>query len=121
MKMIHSDLKPDNIMVTGLRLKLCDFGSVVMFADLEQHKTEFLVSPYYRPPEVILGVVPLDGAVDMWAAAVTLFEMYSGEFMFPATTNNQLLYLMMKAKGRLPSRLSKKGLFSSQHFCEKTG
>jgi serine/threonine-protein kinase PRP4 len=47
-----------------------------------------LVSPFYRPPEVILGVWPLDGAVDVWSAGATLFELFVGKFMFPATTNN---------------------------------
>lgn len=101
-------------------LKLCDFGSVVGYQELDKQKTEFLVSPYYRAPEVILGVYPLDGAVDVWSAGVTLFEMYTGKFMFPATTNNQLLFLMQKAKGRVPARMVKKGLYSYLHFCPKT-
>lgn len=70
------------------KLKLCDFGSVVGYTDLELHKTENLVSPFYRSPEVILGVHPLDGAVDIWSAGVTLFEMFVGKFLFEATTNN---------------------------------
>ncbi len=50
-------------------------------------KTEHLVSPFYRAPEIILGFHPLDGAVDVWSAGVTLFELYVGKFMFPGTTN----------------------------------
>jgi len=53
------------------------------------------VSPFYRPPEVILGIYPLDGGVDVWSAAVTLFELYVGKFMFAGTTNNQLIELIM--------------------------
>ena len=121
MKMIHADLKTDNIMVSGQKLKLCDFGSVVEYNEVELHKTDCLVSPYYRAPEVILGIVPLDGALDVWSAGVTIFELYTGQFMFPATTNNSLLLLMMKTKGKLPAKLSKRGIHSKQHFCEKTG
>ena len=91
------------------------------YSELEQMKTDHLVSPYYRPPEVIVGLMPLDGAVDIWSAGATLFEMYTGKFMFPAHTNNQLLYFMMRCKGKFPSKLTRKGLFSQMHFCSSSG
>lgn len=58
-------------------------------------KTDCLVSPFYRPPEVILGIYPLDGGVDIWSAAATLFELYVGKFMFVGTTNNHLMELII--------------------------
>jgi len=86
---IHADLKPDNIMVSKdtKTIKICDFGSAILLSETEMMKTEHLVSPFYRPPEVILGIYPLSGAVDVWSAAATLFELYVGKFMLPATSN----------------------------------
>ena len=76
-------------------IKICDFGSAILLSEVELMKTEHLVSPFYRPPEVILGIYPLDGAVDIWSTAATLFELYVGKFMFSGTTNNQLIELIM--------------------------
>ena len=69
-------------------IKLCDFGSVIACTDVEQMNTDCLVSPFYRPPEVIVGYHPLSGAVDVWSAGVTLFELYTGKFLFTGTNNN---------------------------------
>ena len=52
---IHADIKPDNILVneTKMTLKLADFGSASHVA--ENEITPYLVSRFYRAPEVILG------------------------------------------------------------------
>ncbi len=94
-------------------IKLCDFGSAIQLSETELMKTEHLVSPFYRPPEVILGIYPLDGSVDVWSAAVTLYELYVGKFMFAGTTNNHLIELIMQLKGRIPSKLYKNSAHGS--------
>ena len=117
-KLIHADLKPDNIMVSDdtRRIKLCDFGSVLTPQEIPETQTDHLVSPFYRPPEVILGCFPFDSAVDIWAAGCTLFELFTGKFMFPGRSNNHLLKLHMEAKGKISSKLLRKGQFSDKHF-----
>ena len=59
---IHADLKPDNILVSEdtQKIKLCDFGSCLKVPDdlSEEMVTEYLVSRFYRAPEIILGCVP---------------------------------------------------------------
>ena len=51
-----ADIKPDNILVSASRtiIKLADFGSA-MFTG-ENDITPYLVSRFYRAPEVILGL-----------------------------------------------------------------
>uniref|UniRef100_A0A2A4J9G2 non-specific serine/threonine protein kinase n=1 Tax=Heliothis virescens TaxID=7102 RepID=A0A2A4J9G2_HELVI len=112
---IHADIKPDNILVNEKKniLKLCDFGSATKNDDNEP--TPYLVSRFYRAPEIILGV-PYKHGVDVWSAACTIFEMATGKIMFTGSSNNKMLKCFMDLKGKFSSRLIKKGKFKDQHF-----
>jgi serine/threonine-protein kinase PRP4 len=70
---LHADIKPDNILVndSNLVLKLCDFGSASLITDNEI--TPYLVSRFYRAPEIILGL-SYDYGIDMWSAGCTIYE-----------------------------------------------
>lgn len=70
---LHADIKPDNILVTenNLVLKLCDFGSASPITDNEI--TPYLVSRFYRAPEIILGLT-YDYGIDIWSAGCTIYE-----------------------------------------------
>ncbi len=56
---LHADIKPDNILVndTKLLLKLCDFGSASHSSESEI--TPYLVSRFYRAPEISKYFTPL--------------------------------------------------------------
>eukprot|EP00088_Acartia_fossae_P066551 TRINITY_DN8259_c0_g1_i3.p1 TRINITY_DN8259_c0_g1~~TRINITY_DN8259_c0_g1_i3.p1 ORF type:complete len:934 (+),score=288.34 TRINITY_DN8259_c0_g1_i3:58-2859(+) len=112
---VHADIKPDNILVneSKLLLKLCDFGSAAHVAEGEI--TPYLVSRFYRAPEVILGL-KYDFMVDLWATGCTIYELATGKIMFPGTTNNHMLKLFMDFKGKIPNKVIRKGQFKDQHF-----
>ncbi|CAL4061738.1 unnamed protein product, partial [Meganyctiphanes norvegica] len=112
---LHADIKPDNILVNEkkLVLKLCDFGSASKVT--ENEITPYLVARFYRAPEIILGMT-YDFGIDLWSAACTIFELYTGKIMFPGKTNNQMLKLFMDLKGKMPNKLIRKGAFKDQHF-----
>ena len=116
-RIVHADIKLDNIMVKkdNKHIKLCDLGSALYLEECEI--TEYLVSRYYRSPEIILGL-PYDYSIDMWSAGVTLCELYLGKILFPGRSNNEMLKLIMRVKGKLSNKMIKKGKFSSQHFNE---
>ncbi|XP_044257638.1 serine/threonine-protein kinase PRP4 homolog isoform X2 [Tribolium madens] len=112
---LHADIKPDNILVneSKLVLKLCDFGSASYINDNEI--TPYLVSRFYRSPEIILGI-PYDYGIDMWSAACTIYELYTGRILFSGKSNNQMLKFFMDVKGKFPNKVIRKGAFRDQHF-----
>ncbi|TRY70976.1 hypothetical protein TCAL_02447 [Tigriopus californicus] len=112
---IHADIKPDNILVNETKsiLKLCDFGSASHVADSEI--TPYLISRFYRAPEIILGL-KYDFAVDLWSFGATIYELFTGKIMFPGHSNNEMLKLFMELKGKVPNKLIKRGMFKNNHF-----
>merc|ERR1712179_370781 len=112
---VHADIKPDNILVneSKLLLKLADFGSVSHVA--ENEITPYLVSRFYRAPEVILGM-KYDFAIDLWSSGATFYELYTGKIMFPGQTNNHMLKKFMDLKGKIPNKIIRKGQFKDNHF-----
>lgn len=114
-KIIHADIKPDNILITDKQniLKIADLGSA---SDVKDNDiTPYLVSRFYRAPEIILGM-PYDYSIDMWSVGCTLYELYTGKILFTGRTNNQMLKGMMECRGRFSLKLLKKGKFWEQHF-----
>ncbi|KAK4685529.1 serine/threonine-protein kinase PRP4, partial [Tremellales sp. Uapishka_1] len=114
---VHADMKPDNVLVTENKatLKVCDLGSASDVSDGEI--TPYLVSRFYRAPEIILGL-PFDTAIDIWSVGCTLFELYTGKILFPGRSNNHMLLLMMELKGKFNHRMIKKATFGEMHFDE---
>ncbi|KAG8217153.1 kinase-like domain-containing protein [Butyriboletus roseoflavus] len=117
---MHADIKPDNILVNEHKtvLKLCDLGSA---SDASENDiTPYLVSRFYRAPEIILGA-PYDPALDVWSIGCTLYELYTGKILFPGRSNNQMILLMMELKGRLNAKMIKKAKFGDMYFDEQGG
>ncbi|MCD7456221.1 hypothetical protein HAX54_030934 [Datura stramonium] len=112
---LHCDIKPDNMLVNESKtvLKLCDFGNA-MFAG-KNEITPYLVSRFYRAPEIILGL-SYDHPMDIWSVGCCLFELYAGKVLFPGPTNNDMLRLHMELKGPFPKKMLRKGAFTDQHF-----
>ncbi|CDR95907.1 serine/threonine-protein kinase, putative [Babesia bigemina] len=114
---MHADLKPDNILVNEdfSRITVCDLGSA---SDVSENEiTAYLVSRFYRAPEIILGL-RYDCKIDVWSAAATIYELATGDVLFAGRTNNHMLKLMMEVKGKVPNRLIRAGQLASQHFDE---
>ena len=112
---LHADLKPDNVLVNEARstLKICDLGSA---SDASENEiTQYLVSRFYRAPEIILGL-PYDFAIDMWSVGCTLFELYTGKILFTGRSNNQMLRAIMECRGKFSHKLLRKGEFAGLHF-----
>jgi serine/threonine-protein kinase len=91
--LVHRDLKPSNVMLIELGgekdfVKVCDFGiAKITFADDDDRSgmptKEGLVcgTPEYMPPEQARAE-PLDGRADLYAAAVILYQLITGDIPF---------------------------------------
>ncbi|KAL8850337.1 MAG: hypothetical protein Q9221_004752 [Calogaya cf. arnoldii] len=112
---LHADLKPDNVLVNESRnvLKICDLGSA---SDASENEiTPYLVSRFYRAPEIILGI-PYDFGIDVWSIGCTLFELYTGKILFTGRSNNQMLRAIMECRGKFSHKVLRKAEFGRQHF-----
>lgn len=96
-------VKPDNILINEkfAVLKICDLGSA---SDVSENEvTSYLVSRFYRAPEIILGC-RYDSAIDVWSAACTLFEIATGQILFPVRLRRQAKKLAFAAAASLVLR-----------------
>ncbi|XP_012250179.1 stress-activated protein kinase JNK isoform X3 [Bombus impatiens] len=81
---IHRDLKPSNIVVKAdCTLKILDFG-LARTAGTTFMMTPYVVTRYYRAPEVILGMGYKEN-VDIWSVGCIMGEMIRGGVLFPGT------------------------------------
>ncbi|CAI5659474.1 unnamed protein product [Oreochromis niloticus] len=81
---IHRDLKPSNIVVkSDCTLKILDFG-LARTAATGLLMTPYVVTRYYRAPEVILGM-GYQANVDVWSVGCIMAEMVRGSVLFPGT------------------------------------
>lgn len=115
---VHADIKPDNALVSEDKavVKLCDFGSAMDEKAGESDATPYLVSRFYRAPEVVLGVLPYTRAIDMWSLGCVLFELYTGRIAFAGKSNNDMLRLIQELRGAVPTRLVRRSTFRARHF-----
>ncbi len=94
-------------------LKICDLGSA---SDASENDiTQYLVSRFYRAPEIILGI-PYDFAIDVWSVGCTLFELYTGKILFTGRSNNQMLRAIMECRGKFSHKILRKAQFAGLHF-----
>lgn len=62
----HRDLKPENILVNEAGVvKICDFGSA-KFLGGSSLNTPYIVSRYYRAPELTLSCTDYTNKIDIW-------------------------------------------------------
>ncbi|KAL7983943.1 hypothetical protein Chor_004483, partial [Crotalus horridus] len=78
---IHRDLKPSNIVVKAdCTLKILDFG-LARTAGTSFMMTPYVVTRYYRAPEVILGMGYKENDIDQWNKVIEQLGTPCPEFM----------------------------------------
>lgn len=75
---VHGDIKPGNILLTGNDIKICDFGSSSILPDLRTSKPG---TYEYLAPEGVFGS-SYGTPLDVWAGVCTTYEILHGEKLF---------------------------------------
>ncbi len=111
---VHRDLKPGNILVTGDgQVKLLDFGVAKLLertpgdADVPETRTGMLLgTPAYASPEQIRGE-PVTTASDVYALGVLLYELLAGRRLHPDTAGPEsLARSIVEEEPQGPSRVA---------------
>jgi serine/threonine protein kinase len=97
LKIVHRDIKPDNVLLSDDSVPhLTDFGQAHI-ADAESltRVGQVIGTPHYIAPEILLGH-PIDPRADIWSFGVMLYEMVSGFQPFMADNNADLMMAILK-------------------------
>ncbi|ETO18651.1 hypothetical protein RFI_18611, partial [Reticulomyxa filosa] len=100
----HRDLKPENILINcgDCRLKITDFGlarGVSKDANVEPNLTEYVVTRWYRAPEVMCSSRHYDEKVDLWSVGCIMGELYYRKPLFPGSNHIDQLNLIFECRG----------------------
>ncbi len=109
---VHRDIKPDNILVTGPAsqypgaVKLTDFGLARSASSPRLTQTgDFAGSPCYMSPEQALGNVPVDARSDIYSTGVVLYELVTGRPPFTGASGFEVMLAHQDAVPAPPMEL----------------
>ena len=79
---VHRDLKPSNLLVnSNCDLKICDFG-LARGLEWNQELTEYVVTRWYRAPEIMCSLQDYNEKIDIWSVGTILAEMIRRKPLF---------------------------------------
>ncbi|CAI0417125.1 unnamed protein product [Linum tenue] len=80
---LHRDLKPSNLLLNAnCDLKIGDFGLARTTSETD-FMTEYVVTRWYRAPELLLNCSEYTAAIDIWSVGCILGEIMTQEPLFP--------------------------------------
>jgi len=98
-RVLHRDLKPQNLLINGASLKLADFGLARAFGIPVKSYSHEVVTLWYRAPDVLLGSRKYSTPVDIWSVGCIFAEMANGRPLFPGSTDSDQLEKIFKVLG----------------------
>lgn len=97
---LHRDLKPSNLLLNSdCDLKICDFGLARGIEKDELTLTEYVVTRWYRAPEIMLACSRYTNAIDIWACGCIMAELFGRKPLFPGTDYIHQLQIIAETVG----------------------
>jgi serine/threonine protein kinase len=98
---LHRDLKPSNLLVNAnCDLALCDFGLARGFDAGVDMLTEYVVTRWYRPPELLLECSMYGKPVDVWSVGCIFAEVIVHEPFFRGDNPQHQLQVIVSKLGK---------------------
>jgi TonB family protein len=106
MGLVHRDVSPQNVLLTSDGdVKLCDFGIAKAVSKASHTQVGALKGKLqYMSPEQAWGR-PLDGRSDIFSLGAVLFEMVTGERLFPGDSELSVLEAVRQGRIRSPRQV----------------
>jgi len=97
---VHRDMKPANILVNGdCTLRIADLGLARGRVCEEEDLTDYVVTRYYRAPELMLCPLGYFEAVDIWSTGCIYVEILSRSVLFPGANVIDMLRRITRVLG----------------------
>uniref|UniRef100_A0A6N2LCM3 mitogen-activated protein kinase n=1 Tax=Salix viminalis TaxID=40686 RepID=A0A6N2LCM3_SALVM len=97
---LHRDLKPGNLLINAnCDLKICDFGLARTSSGKNQFMTEYVVTRWYRAPELLLCCDNYGTSIDVWSVGCIFAELLGRKPIFPGTECLNQLKLIINILG----------------------
>ncbi|KAG9390520.1 Protein kinase domain [Carpediemonas membranifera] len=102
-KVVHGDIKPDNVMANDERYTLIDFGTSRSMIHSRECLRHTAGTQAFMAPEITLNHSYNGKHADIWALGVTLYDVLYGSLPFIGSDIAQITYRAQKCRPHFPA------------------
>lgn len=117
-RIMHRDIKPQNILVQNNVVKLADFGLAKLFSKTSERTHSLAaVTLWYRAIELLLGMTHYNEKLDVWSLGCVFYEMDAAKPLFKTDSEVHTLISIYIQFGN-PSEASFPGVSDLKYYNE---